>query len=77
MNTDYKDIESSALNLTRKDKARLAESLLQSIHGNVDSNIEQAWLKEVQRREDSLKSGETTVHSAADVMKEARNRIQK
>jgi hypothetical protein len=77
MTTDYKEIESSALNLTRKNKARLAETLLLSIHGNIDHEIEQAWIEEVQRREASLKSGETTLHSASDVMKEARNRIQK
>jgi hypothetical protein len=77
MTTDYKEIESSALNLTRKNKARLAETLLLSIHGNIDHEIEQAWIEEVQRREASLKSGETTLYSASDVMKEARNRIQK
>lgn len=77
MITDFKEIENSALNLDRKNKARLADKLLQSIHGKIDPEIEQAWIDEVQKRKESLKSGETSLHSATDVLKEARNRIQK
>ncbi|MEQ8578829.1 MAG: addiction module protein [Balneola sp.] len=77
MITDFKEIENSALNLDRKNKARLADKLLQSIHGKIDPEIEQAWIDEVQKRKESLKSGETSLHSANDVLKEARKRIQK
>ena len=77
MITDFKEIEISALNLDKKSKARLADSLLQSIHGQVDPEIEQAWIDEVQRRKESLKSGEASLHSSADVLREARKRIQK
>ena len=56
MITDFKEIEISALNLDKKSKARLADSLLQSIHGQVDPEIEQAWIDEVQRRKESLKA---------------------
>ncbi|HAW81926.1 MAG TPA: hypothetical protein DCX27_20845, partial [Balneola sp.] len=72
MITDFKEIENSALNLDRKNKARLADKLLQSIHGKIDPEIEQAWIDEVQKRKESLKSGETSLHSATDVLKEAR-----
>ena len=77
MITDFKEIENSALNLDRKNKARLADKLLQSIQGKIDPEIEQAWIDEVQKRKESLKSGETSLHSATDVLKEARKRIQK
>jgi len=77
MITDFKEIENSALNLDRKNKARLADKLLQSIHGKIDPEIEQAWIDEVQKRKESLISGETSLHSANDVLKEARKRIQK
>lgn len=77
MITDFKEIESSALNLDRKNKARLADKLLQSIHGQIDPEIEQAWIDEIQKRKESLKSGEASLHSAADVLKEARKHIQK
>ena len=77
MINDFKEIENAALNLDRKNKARLADKLLQSIHGKIDPEIEQAWIDEVQKRKASLKSGEASLHSAAEVFNEARRRIQK
>jgi len=77
MITDLKEIENSALNLNKKDKARLADKLLQSIHGKIDPDIEQAWIDEVQKRKETLKSGKASLHSSDDVLKEARKRIQK
>jgi len=65
------------LNLNKKDKARLADKLLQSIHGKIDPDIEQGWIDEVQKRKETLKSGESTLQNASDVLKEARKRIQK
>ncbi|WP_069133383.1 addiction module protein [Rhodohalobacter halophilus] len=76
MNTDFKEIENSALNLNKRDKARLADKLLQSIHGRIDPDIEQAWIDEVQKRKESLKSGEASLHSASDVLSEVRKRLQ-
>lgn len=49
MITDLKEIENSALNLNKRDKARLADKLLQSIHGKIDPEIEQAWIDEVEK----------------------------
>ena len=76
MITDIKEIENSALNLNKKEKARLADKLLQSIHGKIDPDIEKAWIKEVQKRKKSLKSGESSLHSSSEVLNEARKRIQ-
>ena len=77
MITDKKEIEKSALNLDKKDKARLADLLLRSIHGDIDPDIDQAWIQEVEKRKETLKSGEASLHSASDVLDEARKRIQK
>ena len=77
MITDLKEIEDSALNLDQKNKALLADKVLQSIHGTIDPEIEQAWIDEVQKRKESLKSGKASLHSVSDVLNEARKRIQK
>jgi len=77
MITDLKEIENSALNLNKKDKVRLADKLLQSIHGKIDPEIDQAWIDEVQKRKESLKSREASLHSASDVLSEAKKRLQK
>lgn len=77
MITDKKEIEKSALSLDKKDKAHLADLLLKSIHGDIDPDIEQAWIQEVQNRKGTLQSGEASLHSASEVLDEARKRIQK
>lgn len=77
MITDIKEIEKSALNLDRKNKARLADLLLQSIHGDIDPDVEEAWIQEVQKRKKMLQSGEASMHSASEVLDEARKRVQK
>ena len=85
MITDLNEIESSALNVNKRDKARLADKLLtrladkllQSIHGKIDPEIEQSWMVEVQKRKEALTSGEASRHSRSDELKEARKRIQK
>ncbi|TVR16501.1 MAG: addiction module antitoxin RelB [Balneolaceae bacterium] len=77
MITDLKENENSALNLKKKNKACLADKLLQSIHGKIDPEIEQAWIDEVQKRKGALKSGDASLHSASDVLSEARKRLQK
>ncbi len=76
MITDIKEIEDSALNLNKKEKARLADKLLQSIHGKIDPEIEKAWIQEIQKRKESLNSGEASLHSSSEVLSEARKRIQ-
>lgn len=77
MITDKKEIEKSALSLDKRDKARLADLLLKSIHGDIDPDIEQAWIQEVQKRKETLQAGEASLHSASEVLEEARKRIQK
>jgi hypothetical protein len=76
MITDLKEIEKSALSLNKKDKVRLADKLLQSIHGKIDPEIEQSWIDEVQKRKESLKSGDASLHSASKVLDEARKRLK-
>ena len=77
MITDKEEIEKSALSLDKKDKARLADLLLKSIHDDIDPDIEKAWIQEIQKRKETLKSGDASLYSASEVLEEARKRIQK
>jgi len=47
MITDLKEIENSALNLDRKNTTRFADKLLKGIHGEIDREVEQAWIGDV------------------------------
>jgi predicted ATP-dependent endonuclease of OLD family len=77
MITDLKEVENSVLNLNNCEKVRLANNLLQSIYGEIDPEIEQAWIDEVEKRKESLKSGEAKLESAPAVLEEARKRLEK
>jgi hypothetical protein len=77
MITNLDEIEYSALSLDRISQARLVDKLLKSVHGKIDSEIQQAWIKEVQKRKEALDSGEASLHPAAEVMKEARKFIRR
>ncbi|MEX2586011.1 MAG: addiction module protein [Balneolaceae bacterium] len=77
MATDFKKIEKSALNLDQKNKVRLVEKLLESMRAQIDPEIEQSWIKEVNKRKESLKSGKASLHSSEEVIREARKLLQK
>ena len=48
-----------------------------SIHVRMSEEVERAWIDEIERRKKSLELGDATLHSASDVINEARKRIQK
>jgi len=77
MITDFKEIEHSALELDKKRRAELAKLLIKSLDEEVDSDIEQAWIDEVTRRKEEIKSGKVSPISGKEVHKTARNILKK
>ena len=75
MTNEFKDIESSALKLTDKQRAKLAVRLLESLDKEQESDVEQAWLEEIERRNQLLESGNAELIPAKDVFAKARNLI--
>lgn len=75
MTNEFKDIESSALKLTDKQRAKLAVRLLESLDKEQESDVEQAWLEEIERRNQRLESGKGELIPAKDVFAKARNLI--
>lgn len=73
---DLKQIEAEARALSPEDRARLAESMLESLH-SPPSEIEAAWADEVERRVAGFDRGEVASYSAEDVFAQARKRNQK
>lgn len=67
------EIESQALQLAPRDRARLAQHLIASL--DEEDEIEQAWADEAARRWDALASGEVAAIPTADVLAEARRAI--
>jgi putative addiction module component (TIGR02574 family) len=54
---DPREIESEALQLPPKERARLAQRLLASLDPASDRDAERVWLQEAERRLDELESG--------------------
>ncbi len=66
------DLEAKALELTPKERARLAQRILESLEALSESEIEALWLQEADRRDRELDADPSRAIPGADVLREAR-----
>lgn len=71
MSASLEQIEEQARGLSAEERARLAESMLESLHAPV-SEVEAAWTEEIERRVTAFDRGEIPSYPAEDVFAEAR-----
>jgi putative addiction module component (TIGR02574 family) len=76
MASPARELESKALKLSRKDRARLALRLISSLDQRADADAEKLWLETAERRLGELKSGKVGGIPAAEVMKRARSTLR-
>lgn len=76
MDTSAGEIESKALQLPPKERARLAERLISSLDPESDRDAEQAWLEESERRLDELESGKVAGIPSEEVFEKARSTLR-
>ena len=69
------DLEVAALGLDPKNRARLAERLLESLESLSPEENARIWAEEAQRRADALEAGTVATRPAEEVFREARARI--
>ena len=69
------EIESEALRLDPKARAHLAERLLESLESLSEEENDKLWAEEAERRDKSWNTGKATARSAADAVREARNKL--
>lgn len=67
-----RELESEAMKLSRRQRARLAQRLLSSLDPEVDADAERLWLAEAERRLADLKSGKVAAIPAERVLKKVR-----
>ena len=70
-----KELEDQIMNLDLKDRAMLAQRLLQSLDDLSESEIEALWVEEGERRLDEMKRGGFTEIPAEEVMRWAQAAI--
>ena len=71
MSVSLKDVEESARSLAAEERAKLVESLLESLHAPA-SDIEAAWAEEIAERVAAFDRGEMPAYPGEDVFAEAR-----
>jgi len=65
-----------ALRLPPDDRASIARALLDSVHGEVDLEIEHAWRQEIRRRIDAYDRGEVKAIPADEVRRSAERTLR-
>jgi len=71
MPPSLKQIEEQARALSAEERAKLAESMLESLHTPL-AGIEAAWAEEIEQRVAAFDRGEMASYAAEDVFAEAR-----
>jgi putative addiction module component (TIGR02574 family) len=71
MSVSLKQIEEQARALSAEERAKLAESMLESLHAPL-SEIEAPWAEEIEQRVAAFDRGEIPSYAAEDVFAEAR-----
>ncbi len=71
-----RELESKALRLPPKERARLARRLISSLDSKVDVDVDRLWLQEAERRLGELKSGKAAGIPADKVIRKARSTLR-
>jgi len=69
------ELESEAMKLDPKARARLAEKLLESLETLSDEENERLWAEEAERRDAASDSDHDGSRDADDVLRDARGRL--
>ena len=70
------ELEKQSRLLTAQEKATLARILIEGLDPSQDSDVEQVWVAEAQRRYQAYLRGEIETHDGDEVMTRARNRLK-
>ena len=71
-----RELESQALRLSRRERARLAQRLISSLDQEADAEAERLWLEEAERRLADLKSGKVAAIPAERVIRKVRSALR-
>lgn len=62
-----KELEKQLLQLSRKSRASLVEKLIRSLEAEQHTEVETAWIEEVERRFEEIQKGEVKLLNADEV----------
>lgn len=76
MSDPARQLESKALKLPAKDRARLAKRLIASLDPEPEEGAEEAWAREIERRVEELRTGKVRARPAEDVLRQIRSKLR-
>ena len=71
-----RELESKALKLSPRERARLAQRLISSLEREVDADAEKLWRQQAERRLGEIKSGKVAGIPAEKVIRKARSSLR-
>ncbi|MBL7177858.1 MAG: addiction module protein [Desulfobacteraceae bacterium] len=76
MMSKFEEVTSKAMTLPPENRAELAELLIQSLDEKEDEEVRSAWLSEIRRRDQEIRSGASVTKPAEQVLREAREELR-
>lgn len=76
MMSKFEEVTSKAMALPLKNRAELAELLIQSLDEKEDKEVRSSWLAEIRRRDQEIRSGTPVTKPAEQVLREAREDLR-
>jgi hypothetical protein len=73
---EFEEVTFKAMALPPENRAELAELLIQSLNDKEDKDVKSAWLVEIRRRDQEIRSGAPVTKSAEQVLREAREQLR-
>ncbi len=74
--SEFEEVTAKALALPAKNRAELAELLIQSLEEEDDQDLKAAWLSEIHRRDQEIRTGTSGAKPAEQVLREAREHLR-
>lgn len=75
MSSAFSELKKRVSELTEQERAELALSLIESLDGPADSDVEEAWRQEIERRVKQVERGEVQLVAAEEVFARVRRRL--
>lgn len=75
MSSVLSDLKKKAFQLSEQERAELALSLIESLDGPPDPDVDRAWRKEIERRVGQVQRGEVQLIPAEEVFARVRRRL--
>ena len=72
MSISFEEMAAAAMKLPLRDRVRLAQQLASSLDDRAESDVEELWLAEAERRLEELRTGKAAGIDAAEAFRKAR-----